>query len=66
MNVQASTIMWILDYLTNRPQFVKVQSECKSCSHQQPPAAEQNRGPFCCHFCFPCIWQNVEALMMTV
>ena len=41
MNVQAFT-MWILDYLTNHLQFVKVQSERKSCSHHQPPATEQN------------------------
>ena len=30
MNVSPSTVLWVLDYLTNRPQFVRLQSGCNS------------------------------------
>ena len=42
MNAHASTITWMLDYFTNRPQYVKVQPGRKSCSNQPALASEQN------------------------
>ena len=66
MNAHASTITWMLDYFTNRPQYVKVQPGRKSCSNQPALASEQNvvsdvsfgpslelhRGQFCRRVCF--------------
>ena len=59
MNVHASTITWILDYLTNRPQYVKVLSGRKSCSHQQTLASEQN-------VISDVIWTNIVTSQGTV
>ena len=33
VNIQAFTVIWMLYYLTNHPQLVNMQTECKSCSH---------------------------------
>ena len=79
MNVHASTVTWILNYLTNRPQYVKVQSVRKSCSNQQTLASEQtvisdvistnqelHGGQFCYRFCFLFVRQIVQPRMMIV
>ena len=63
MNVQASTIMWILAYLTNHPQFVKCSQNANLAVTRNlllqnrilyrtlsAPTRVRHRGPFCRHF----------------
>ena len=65
MKIRVHTVLWIRDYLTNRPQLVRIGANVKSETKYRNTGAPQGTVLSLFIFCFLCILRTVEVNMKT-